>query len=195
MTNRIPRKPLTVLATLLPALLLAACGAGSATNQPTKHGDSEGAYVQAGPLIYQVQLSRELNPHSVDDRQYLAGLPASAARPTGNQEWFGVWLRVQNNTGSSAPAASDFKIVDTLGNVYTPIPLATTNALSYQPRYIQGTNGQPLLPDPQSAAGAGPVQGSMLLFKLETSVYANRPLELEIAPPGGGDPSSVELDL
>ena len=38
-------------------------------------------------------------------------------------------------------------------------------------------------------------QGSMVLFKLNTSVYSNRPLELEITPEGGGEPSSVVLDL
>jgi hypothetical protein len=195
MTNRFPRTPAVLLAALLAALLLSACGSGTDRNLPTKHGDGEGAYVAAGPLIYQVQLSRELNPQSTDDRQYLAGIPAGTPRPAADEEWFGVWMRVQNDGEKSAPAASDFKIVDTLGNVYAPIPLATTNPLAYQPRFVQGSNGQPLLPDPDSAAGAGPIQGSMLLFKLNTSVYANRPLELEITPPGGGDPSTVELDL
>jgi hypothetical protein len=188
----LPRTRLPALAALLASTALVACGGG---HQPTAHGDSEGAYIQAGPLIYQVQMSRELNPHNVEDREYLAGLPRGTARPTGSQEWFGVWLRVQNDGSRSQPAASDFKIVDTLGNVYQPIPLATTNAFAYQSRYVQGTNGQPLLPDPQSAAGAGVINGSMLLFKLDTSVYANRPLELEIQPPGGGEPSSVVLDL
>jgi len=192
MTIRLPRKPLIPLAALLVATALAACGG---SHQPTTHGDSEGAYIQAGPLLYQVQMSRELNPHNVEDRQYLAGIPRGTARPGGAQEWFGVWLRVQNDTGASQPAASDFKIVDTLGNAYTPIPLATGNVFSYQPRFVQGTNGQNLLPDPESAAGSGVINGSMLLFKLNTSVYANRPLELEIQPPGGGEPSSVVLDL
>ncbi len=195
MTNRIPRTPLALLAALLSALLLAACGSGAAKNQPSTHGDSEGSYVKAGPLLYQVQLSRELNPQSVDDHQYLSGIPSGTPRPAADEEWFGVWMRVQNSTGTSAPAASDFKIVDTLGNVYAPIPLATTNALSYQPRSVQSKSGQPVLPDPDAAAGSGPIQGSMLLFKLKTSVYANRPLELEIVPPGGGEPSSIELDL
>ena len=35
----------------------------------------------------------------------------------------------------------------------------------------------------------------MLLFKLSTDVYANRPIELEIVPPEGGEPSRVVLDL
>jgi hypothetical protein len=192
MRIRLPRKPLLPLASALAALALSACGGA---HQPTAHGDSEGAYVQAGPLIYQVQMSRELNPHDVEDREYLAGLPRGTAAPTGEQEWFGVWLRVQNDTSRSRPAASGFRIVDTLGNSYAPIPLASTNALAYRARYVQGKDGQPLLPDPASAAGSGPTQGSMLLFKLDTSVYADRPLELEIDPPGGGAPSSVVLDL
>jgi hypothetical protein len=192
MTFRLPRKSLLPLAATLAATALAASGGA---HQPTLHADSEGQNVQAGPLLYQVLISRELNPSSVEDRQYLAGLPHGTPRPTGSEEWFGVWLRVQNATGRSEAAASGFKIVDTLGNVYTPIPLATTNAFAYQPRFVQGTNGQPLSPDPESAAGSGVINGSMLLFKLDTSVYANRPIELEIEPPGGGEPSSVVLDL
>ncbi len=193
MTIRLPRKTLSCLAALLAATALAACG--GVNDQPTTHADSEGSYIQAGPLIYQVEMSRELNPHNIEDRQYLAGIPIGTPRPTGSQEWFGVWLRVQNNTDRSHPAASEFRIVDTLGNVYTPIPLASNNVLSYQAAYVQGTNGQSVYPDPESAAGAGVINGSMLLFKFNTSVYANRPLELEIVPPGGGEPSSVVLDL
>lgn len=180
------------LAALLAALVLSACGS---THQPTTRGDSEGAYIQAGPLVYQVQLSRELNPSDVADRQFLAGLPAGTPKPAGDEEWFGVWLRVQNPTSRSAPLASDFKIVDTLGNTYTPIRLPASNVTSYQPRELQGTDGQNVEPNPDNIAGAGPIQGSMLLFKLNTSVYANRPLELEITPPGGGAASTVELDL
>lgn len=192
MTNRLLRSPLSLLATLFAALTLSACGGAT---QPSAHGDSEGAYVQAGPLIYQVQLSRELNPFNVEDHEYLAGLPAGSGHLAGDQELFGVWMRVQNPTGQVHPAAGEFSIVDTLGNVYKPIPLPATNPFAYVPRNVATDGGQPLLPDPASAAGAGPTKGSMLLFKLNTTVYANRPLELEIAPPGGGAPSSVVLDL
>lgn len=192
MTKPLLRKLPIPLAALLAATTLAACGAA---HQPTAHGDSEGAYIKAGPLIYQVQISRELNPSNVQDRQFLAGLPGGTVKPAADEEWFGVWLRVQNPTSRSAPLASQFKIVDTLGNEYTPVPLPASNVFSYQPRNLQGTNGQPLEPDPNSAAGEGSIQGTMLLFKLNTSVYANRPLELEITPPGGGSPSTVELDL
>ena len=185
------RTPLLTSAALLSALVFAACGGHK---QPTTHGESEGAYIQAGPLIYQVQMSRELNPENVEDREYLEGLSVPTA-VAGDEEWFGVWLRVENDNDDAQPAASEFKIVDTLGTEYEPFALPASNAFSYQPREIEGKSGQPLLPDPESAAGQGPIQGSMLLFKLNTSVYSNRPLELEITPEGGGEPSTVDLDL
>jgi hypothetical protein len=191
MTRSLVRLPLLSTVALIAALALGACGG---QKQPTTHGDGEGAYIQAGPLVYQVQLSRELNPESVEDREYLQGLSVPT-QLAGDEEWFGVWLRVENDNTDVLPAASQFKIVDTLGTEYDPYTLPATNPYSYQPRDVEGTNGQPLLPDPESGAGSGPIQGSMVLFKLKTSVYSNRPLELEITPPSGGDPSTVPLDL
>lgn len=191
MIKELARIPLLTCAALLAALSFAACGG---QKQPTTHGEGEGAYVQAGPLVYQVQMSRELNPENVEDREYLEGLEVPTA-VAGDEEWFGVWLRVQNDDDEAHPAAGEFKIVDTVGTEYEPFELPADNPFAYQPSEIQGTEGQPILPDPESGAGAGPNQGSMLLFKLNTSVYSNRPIELEITPEGGGEPSSVVLDL
>jgi len=192
MTNRLLRFPLPAAFALLAALALAACGGAK---QPTTHGEGEGSYIQAGPLVYQVQMSRELNPSNVEDVEYLEGLPASTPRLAGDEEWFGVWLRVQNATDAAHVSASDFKIVDTTGAEYEPIALPATNPFSYQPVSVESADDQPVQPDPESGAGSGPIQGSMLLFKLRTAVYADRPIELEITPPDGGEPSSVVLDL
>ena len=46
-----------------------------------------------------------------------------------------------------------------------------------------------------STAAGGPTGGALLLFKLPTSVYANRPLTLEINVPGRTTPSTISLDL
>jgi len=186
------RRILPLAAAALAVLTLAACGD---RHQPTTTGESEGEMIQAGPLLYQVQMSRELNPANVEDREYLAGLAPGTAQPSGSEEWFGVWLRVQNTTGAVHPSAREFKIVDTLGTEYEPVALPAGNAFSYQPGPVQAESGQPVYPDPESAAGAGPIQGSMLLFKLDTSVYGSRPIEFEITPPSGGAPSRVTLDL
>ena len=47
------------------ALGLGACG--NKTSHPTV-ADNEGVYVDAGPVSYQVQVSRQLNPSSSEDR-------------------------------------------------------------------------------------------------------------------------------
>jgi len=192
MTDRFLRIPLLLTAALLAATTLAACGGHK---QPTAHGESEGAYIESGPFVYQVQMSRELNPDNVEDREYLEGLPAGEAEPRGDEEWFGVWLRVQNVTDEAHPTAEEFEIVDSVGTKYEPIELPEENPLAYRSIELEGEDVQPLYPDPDSAAGAGQAQGALLLFKLNTSVYANRPLEFEITPPEGGEPSSVLLDL
>ncbi len=192
MTNRTLRIPLLLLVALLSALTLAACGGGH--KNPTEHGEGEGAYIQAGPLIYQVQMSRQLEPGNVEDVEYLEGLPAGEPALRGDELWFGVWLRVQNATDEDHESAEEFKIVDTVGTEYEPIELPATNPFAYESALIQSEAGQPIYPDPESGAGAGPIQGSMLLFKLNTSIYSNRPAELEIELPGG-EPSTVELDL
>jgi hypothetical protein len=193
MTNRILRIPLLLTAALLAVLTLVACGGGQ--KQPTHHGEGEGAYIQAGPLIYQVQMSRELNPHNVEDVEYLQGLATDTPPLAGDEEWFGVWLRVQNPTDRVHRSADEFKVVDTLGTEYEPIALPATNPFTYQPAVLEADSGQPVYPDPESGAGSGVTNGSMLLFKFNTAVYSDRPLELEITPPGGGEPSSVVLDL
>ena len=71
-----------------------------------------------------MQLSRIINPNDVEDRCYLEGLPAGTAPPKPDEAWFGVWMRVQNTTDSSAlAAAEEFEIVDTQENAFTPIEL------------------------------------------------------------------------
>ena len=50
-------------------------------------------------------------------------------------------------------------------------------------------------PEPDSTAYFGPTQGGEVLFKLNNSVYSNRPLTLQIFAPGQSRPSLVSLDL
>jgi hypothetical protein len=191
--NRLPRLFLPLLAALISAVALTACGG---SHPPTAHGEGEGSYIQAGSLIYQVQMSRELNPANIEDVEYLEGLPADEPPLRGDEEWFGVWLRVQNATDEDHVSATEFRVVDTLGTEYETIVLPATNPFSYQAQSVKNENdATPVYPDPESGAGGGPIKGSMILFRFNTAVYSNRPLELEITPPDGGEPSTVVLDL
>ncbi len=172
---------------LLIGVGVAACGKIA---HPTSV-DGEGEYVDAGPITYQVQVSRQLNPYAPDDRQFLAG--ASGPAPSPSQEWFGIWLWAKNQTHEAAATTDSFDIVDTQGNKYYPIPIDThINPFAWTAQTL--TPGQQE-PTQSTASFYVPSQGGLLLFKLNETVYSNRPLTLQIYAAGQTKPSTVSLDL
>lgn len=182
----------TLAGAIVLAASLSACGSkpGAST-----YGDTEGIYLKADGLVYQVQISRALNPTAIEDRPYLTGLPAGTAVPNAQQEWFGVWMRVQNDGKQSRRATDNFQITDTQHNVYRPIALnPQANPFAYQPTEV---GPKAVLPDPDSQASYSPTGGELLLFKIGTSAYQNRPLVLDIMSPSAPQQSlaSVQLDL
>jgi len=181
---------------LMFAVLAAALVAGGCGNklETRTQGQTEGIYIDVGELKYQVQISRILNPSDVEDRNYLTNLPQGTAPPKGDEAWFGVWMRVENtNSGKSLPTASNFEIRDTQGNTFHPYA-QVGNAFAYQADPKLGPNS--VLPLPDSPAGSGPIQGSLLLFKLTTTTLANRPLSFRIInPTDPTDVGSVDLDV
>lgn len=188
------RRPLRIATWLLVLGLAAALGACGTKEKFHTSADTEGVYVDAGPLTYHVQDSRELNPADPEDEQYFRGLPPGMAPPGGAAEWFGVWLRVQNQSTQPATSSRDLTISDTQGAVYKPIPIATANPFAYQAQTMPpGT----LYPDPATPTfTSGPQAGALVLFQLKTSAYQNRPLELKIGAPGESPPEArVSLDL
>jgi hypothetical protein len=194
MTNRLLRTP-PLVGALLVALSFAACGYNA--SEPVTRGENESVNVQAGNLIYQVQISRALNPSSVQDSQFLEGVDPAEATLRPEDQFFGVWLRAENTTGTPHEATDDFKILDAAGNEYEPLEIEDVNPFKYSARVVEKKtgNGQPILPDPNSAAGAGPIQGSLVLFKVPHTIYQNSPVELEITPTEGGEASTVQLDM
>ncbi|WCB95730.1 hypothetical protein DSM104299_04479 [Baekduia alba] len=167
---------------------LAACGSDS---EPTA-GKTEGVYVNTGDLAYQVQISRQLNEKDFEDRDYLTGLPVGA-RLAPNQEWFAVFVRVFNRTKAPHEAASQFVIRDTTGKEYQPVALNTNiNRVAYHANVVDGGDQ---IPVPGSLARENLTQGGLILFKVENSSYASRPLELDITPPDGGKSATVDLDV
>src|SRR5438270_10480160 len=156
------------------AFLLSACG--GATTGPNAGSENDGVYVKLNGLYYQLQVSRELNQFSPEDHSYLMGLPSSP--PGALQIWYGVFLRAMNYTDQSHPTASTFDIRDTQGNVYHPVTLnPAKNSYGWTPSVLRPLGTEPAA---DTTASYGPTQGSLILFKLSTSVYANRPLTLDI---------------
>jgi hypothetical protein len=183
------RRLLVMSAALACALFAAGCGNKQET---VTLGETEGIYLDIDELKYQVQISRYMNPNDVEDRSYLTGLPSSTAQPSGDETWFGVFIRVQNTTDETIAPANDFTIVDTQENVYRPIPIDTNiNPFAYKPDPIPPKG---LIPEADSVASEGTIQGSLLLFKVKTESLQNRPLEFRFKR-GSGTTGVVDLDV
>jgi hypothetical protein len=183
---------LILLCAVFAGLLAATgCGANSETGYQVAATD-EGQYLEVGGLKYQVQISRQLNPNDNEDRSYLIGAPSGGQLSPG-EEWFAVFMRVQNDGDRPARATSDFTITDTQGNTFRPLPLGNENVFAYRPHMLQPGE---LIPLADSAAATDPIQGSLILFKLKQDDLQNRPLTLKIGSgSGAGQTASVELDL
>ena len=190
------RKLALVLGVLLAAVVLGACGDSHTRITTGTYAGESGAnapYLNVGPLIYEVQLSRELNPANSEDAAYLQGLGAEERKLEKGQEWFAVFLQVYNQGKLPQRAATAITISDTQENVYSPIIPNETNPFAYRGGIVPG-NGQ--IPTPDTIAASGPTQGALLLFKIQVVSLDNRPLELKILDPEDPTESaSAELDV
>ena len=173
------------------ALGLAACGRDSKSTEA--NANNNGGYVAAGPITYQLQVSRQLNPYATEDKQYITGLPPGTTSPKPDEMWYGVFLKAKNQSDAAAKSTDTFDIVDTQGNKYYPLQLNTSeNPYAWQSMTLQPSATQPLA---DTTASYGPTQGQLLLFKLPTNVYSNRPITLQIHSPGQSTPSTISLGL
>ncbi len=185
------RRLWTAVCAIALALGVAACG--ELAHQRVANDNNNGDYVDAGPITYQLQISRVLNQYSTEDSQYVQGLPAGTAPPTASQSWYGVFLWAKNQTSQPQTTTDKFAIVDTQGIRYYPIKLnPAQNPYAWASRRL-GPLG--IEPGPDTTGSFGPTQGQLLLFKIGASAYANRPLTLEILGSTGQALASISLDL
>src|SRR4051795_3605233 len=87
-------------------VLLAGCDtAPENANQVT-----EGQGMKLGDLLYNVQITRILNPADQEDEAYLVGQPT----PGPDQYYLAVFMAIDNDGDTSGQVSSDMHIVDTL---------------------------------------------------------------------------------
>jgi hypothetical protein len=195
MRHRGPRTALAALG-LLAVVALAGCGDSHTRVTTGTYAGESGAnapYLNVGPLIYEVQISRQLNPWNNGDSTYLQGVAPAQARLLPGQEWFGVFVQVYNETTKPVLATNAITLTDTQGNVYRPIPIGPTNLFAYHGGIVRSKS---MLPLPGSPARVFGSQGQLLLFKIATISLDNRPLEMKIVNPLNPHSSaSAELDV
>ena len=160
----------------------------AACSEEEKTSGAEGEFINAGDAVYQVQLSRLMNPGQAPDDDYLRGQPALGA----GEQYVGVFLTVENDGKKDYVPPRDMRVVDTQGNEYLPIDVSSTGfGLSLSEPIKHGERA----PRPDTPAQAGPEGGALILFRMsEESVTENLPLYLEIPVPGG-KPARIRLDL
>jgi hypothetical protein len=172
-----------LLAALVIGLVASGCG-----NNEKKTSGAEGEYIHAGDAVYQVQLSRLLNPNSRPDDDYLQGQPPLPA----SEQYLGVFMAIENKGKKEYVPPSDMKVVDTQGNEYLPIQ---TSGSGFGLQLTDPIPPGGVAPPADSPAAGGPEGGALVLFRVkEESATDNLPLDLHI-PAAGGKESTVRLDI
>ena len=104
-------------------------------------------------------------------------------------------MRVQNTTDDKTLPAAD-AVRD---RRHAGAHASRRSQLDGQPVRLRArsrSRPQAVVPSPNSPAGEGVIQGSLILFKLTTEALANRPLEFKIASPARPDDvGTVDLDV
>jgi hypothetical protein len=176
---------------LLCAAMLLVAGCGDKESVVTT--GQEGVTVDVGGLSYQVQMSRFLNPNDIEDAYYLRGLPETTELDPGKDSvWFAIWMRVKNYSDETLTPTTQFTISDTQGNKFQPVPIdEKQNPFAYLPQPLEHAH---VLPDANTPAGSGPIQGSLILFRVDADSLQNRPLTLHIQG-NGEEEATMQLDL
>jgi len=146
----------------------------------------EGEPLHLGDLIYNVSITRFLNPNITEDEAYLEGAPEE---PQG-MSYLGVFLQIKNETDEDVTSADHYTVVDGSHRVYEPDELETEFSLD-----VGATvPADGVIPEPDTVAAAGPTQGALILFLVDDDVSEERPLELEVEDAVGGE-GLIELDI
>jgi hypothetical protein len=141
--------------------------------------------MELGELKYNVTFSRFLNPNDTEDAAYLVGQD----EPPKDNNYFGVFLEVQNESDEPQTLPSTLTITDVEDNEYEVLPSESIFALPFEGE-VEPEEQIPVL---DSAPQQGPIEGSVAIFLLPEEASANRPLTLHIE--GAEEKGEVTLDL
>jgi hypothetical protein len=182
------RALMAVLLLAFSGFALAACGSDDEA-EGSAEGEVEvvieGEPVELDPFEYNVFFTRPLNRFDVEDREYLEGqLP-----PKPGETYIGVFVKIENKGDVAHDVPESFEIVDTAGGRYESIESDSVYALPTGATLEPGEQ----FPEIDSTPQVGPIQASMLLYKVPDETLELRPVVLELV--GDGELAEVELDL
>jgi hypothetical protein len=177
------RIALPLFAALMLGLLaigVSACGSGNPREV------EEGEVVKVSGLKYSVIFSRYLNENDNEDAAYLVGQPPLKE----DSNYFGVFLQVQNTTHGTIGLTKRLTITDAEGNVYNALPSESEFAFPFGAHLEENEQ----IPELDTTAQMGAIQGAVAIFELPEEVSSNRPLLLHIPGPLS-ESGVVKIDL
>ena len=182
---------MALLATVALSVGAVACGAEEET-ETLEDGEEvpavvEGEPLELGDLLFNVTLTRFLNPEDVEDAQYLRDLEP----PPPDTDYLAVFMRVENEGDEDRrlPGPTEVRVVDTTETEYRPVTVDPFFGLDLGGLIEAGDEA----PEPDTAAASGPTKGAALIFLVNQDVSANRPLELILL--AEGEEGLIELDI
>ena len=179
--NRGRRSKLTVAGALAAVLALGVAACGSDEETEDIDGEEativvEGEPLELGDLMFNVAITRFLNPDDIEDAEYLEGLPD----PPAGEDYLAVFMTVENEGDDDLrlPTAEQVEIGDITGAVYEPVETESLFALEL---------GRPCPPAARrrltdTAAAGGPVKGSFVLFGSRRTSRRTGPLSSRSRP-------------
>jgi hypothetical protein len=175
-------------ACLVLLLPLTVCAVAACGNQQKRTEGEEGEFVHAGDAVYQVQLTRLLNPRQRPDDSFVRGQQT----PPSDEQFLAVFVTIKNEGDKDYSPPRDMKVVDSEGSEYLPLDAAQTGfGLDFAEPIPPGKTAPP----PNSPAAQGPNAAALVLFRVKIkSATDNLPIELEV-PTGGNTSSRIRLDV
>lgn len=178
--------PLAIFCAVM-GLALPIAGCGDEDSHDEVPEVVEGEPLELGELVYNVAITRFLNPNIVEDEEYLEGAPSE---PKG-MSYMGVFILIKNETEEEQLSAQTYAVVDGGHRVYEPVDDVET-PFSLDIGAPVPAEGE--IPELDTVPAAGPTQGSLILFLVDDDVSEARPLELEVSSVTAGE-GKIELDI
>jgi hypothetical protein len=173
---------ITLLAALAASLVaLGGCGA-----EEEEFHSVEGEPLELGELLYNVQITRFLNPDSIPDSEYLEGAEPLAE----GEQYLAVFVRITNEGEEIEQVPEGFEIETSRDETFEAMEIENAFAMPLGAEIP----GEGQIPEVDTPAASGPIKGSMILFAVPEDATEDRPFELLIEGPEG-EPGVVELDL
>jgi hypothetical protein len=185
------RRSAAIALAVAASLGASACGDEGPQPDDLEAAESEAIYRNLSGLKYQVQISRQLNPEDPTDKAYFSNIAPEEDASARRQVWFGVFVRVENETDKPQQSARELVVEDTQGEEFEPVE--STNTFAYEPTVVPPGG---FIPNPEALQAQAGTQGALPALQGPAGVAGQPAAELTIQSPVAEDRAAIiDLDV